>query len=90
MADALASGASVLRDVGVQVPLRPPQRFYGLPAFRSRTVRGVVAFVFRAAALMHQNGAATIGGLHTHAGQIPHDHVGVHQFRRIVLNNRDF
>lgn len=25
MADALASGASVLRDVGVQVPLRPPQ-----------------------------------------------------------------
>ena len=24
MADALASGASVLRDVGVQVPLRPP------------------------------------------------------------------
>lgn len=27
MADALASGASVLRDVGVQVPLRPPQRF---------------------------------------------------------------
>ncbi len=26
MADALASGASVLRDVGVQVPLRPPER----------------------------------------------------------------
>lgn len=25
MADALASGASVLRDVGVQVPLRPPR-----------------------------------------------------------------
>ena len=25
MADALASGASVLRDVGVQVPLRPQQ-----------------------------------------------------------------
>src|SRR5262249_51579725 len=25
MADALASGASVLRDVGVQVPLRPPK-----------------------------------------------------------------
>jgi hypothetical protein len=31
MADALASGASVLRDVGVQVPLRPPaERVYGL------------------------------------------------------------
>jgi hypothetical protein len=30
------------------------------------------------------------GGLHTHAGQIPHDQFGVHQFRRIVLNNRDF
>ena len=31
MADALASGASVLRDVGVQVPLRPPvlSRFIG-------------------------------------------------------------
>lgn len=26
MADALASGASVLRDVGVQVPLRPQAR----------------------------------------------------------------
>lgn len=26
MADALASGASVLRDVGVQVPLRPPRK----------------------------------------------------------------
>lgn len=40
MADALASGASVLRDVGVQVPLRPPivgrpQTGFGLRPFCS-------------------------------------------------------
>ena len=37
MADALASGASVLRDVGVQVPLRPQNRAEA--SHRSRVTR---------------------------------------------------
>jgi hypothetical protein len=48
MADALASGASVLRDVGVQVPLRPQKQFYKLRGIRSRTRKSskeVVTFV---------------------------------------------
>lgn len=42
MADALASGASVLRDVGVQVPLRPPRA----QAHRTRPDRGQAIWSF--------------------------------------------
>jgi hypothetical protein len=51
MADALASGASVLRDVGVQVPLRPHKKqFDKLSGLRSsvhggRSARGDDAVV---------------------------------------------
>jgi hypothetical protein len=41
MADALASGASVLRDVGVQVPLRPPCDESGSVTDLVATGRGV-------------------------------------------------
>ncbi len=48
MADALASGASVLRDVGVQVPLRPqnpngPSLTAG-PVFRAAAYLGLCTF----------------------------------------------
>lgn len=47
MADALASGASVLRDVGVQVPLRPPtERVYGLSGAKVTNSKEVVTFAF--------------------------------------------
>ncbi len=41
MADALASGASVLRDVGVQVPLRPQVVWAGKPNDKGRRPYGV-------------------------------------------------
>lgn len=44
MADALASGASVLRDVGVQVPLRPQNEHPAGWDLRIPTVRGVLHF----------------------------------------------
>ena len=44
MADALASGASVLRDVGVQVPLRPPaERVYGLSGAKVTKLFGLTS-----------------------------------------------
>ena len=51
MADALASGASVLRDVGVQVPLRPqnpngPSLTAG-PVFRAAAYLGLCTFFGR-------------------------------------------
>ena len=42
MADALASGASVLRDVGVQVPLRPQNEHPAGLDLRILAVRGVL------------------------------------------------
>ncbi len=48
MADALASGASVLRDVGVQVPLRPQVKWAGKPNDRrpeTRWVSGLSAWL---------------------------------------------
>jgi hypothetical protein len=46
MADALASGASVLRDVGVQVPLRPPRAVLRTAGVKVTNSKGVVTFVF--------------------------------------------
>lgn len=52
MADALASGASVLRDVGVQVPLRPQnpngaQLNGRAPFFRAAACLGLCTFFGR-------------------------------------------
>lgn len=47
MADALASGASVLRDVGVQVPpLRPQRGVQRTPGAKVTNQKWVVTFVF--------------------------------------------
>ena len=46
MADALASGASVLRDVGVQVPLRPQRAVLRTAGIKVTNSKEVVAFVF--------------------------------------------
>ena len=46
MADALASGASVLRDVGVQVPLRPPRGVLRTPGAKVTNQKWFVTFVF--------------------------------------------
>ena len=48
MADALASGASVLRDVGVQVPLRPPGAVPRTASTKVTNSKEVVTFVFGA------------------------------------------
>src|SRR5882757_4037828 len=49
MADALASGASVLRDVGVQVPLRPQCAVLRTAGIKVTNSIGFVTFVFGAA-----------------------------------------
>lgn len=46
MADALASGASVLRDVGVQVPLRPQSAVLRTAAYEVTNQKWFVTFVF--------------------------------------------
>ena len=46
MADALASGASVLRDVGVQVPLRPLGAVLRTQDAKVTNSKEVVTFVF--------------------------------------------
>ncbi len=46
MADALASGASVLRDVGVQVPLRPQRAVPRTAAYEVTNQKWFVTFVF--------------------------------------------
>ena len=46
MADALASGASVLRDVGVQVPLRPPRAVLRTATHEVTNQKWFVTFVF--------------------------------------------
>src|SRR6476659_3527466 len=46
MADALASGASVLRDVGVQVPLRPHGAVLRTACTKVTHSKGFVTFVF--------------------------------------------
>lgn len=46
MADALASGASVLRDVGVQVPLRPPRAVQLRSVHRVRLQKCGLTFCF--------------------------------------------
>lgn len=46
MADALASGASVLRDVGVQVPLRPQRAVLGTAGTKAANSKEFAAFVF--------------------------------------------
>jgi hypothetical protein len=46
MADALASGASVLRDVGVQVPLRPQSAVLRTATSKAANSKELVAFVF--------------------------------------------
>ena len=45
MADALASGASVLRDVGVQVPLRPQCDLSGDPGQTEPSGFGLFLFL---------------------------------------------
>ena len=46
MADALASGASVLRDVGVQVPLRPQRAVLRTANTKVTNSKEIVTFVF--------------------------------------------
>jgi hypothetical protein len=46
MADALASGASVLRDVGVQVPLRPQRAVLQTERQKVTNSKGVVTCMF--------------------------------------------
>ncbi len=46
MADALASGASVLRDVGVQVPLRPQGVVWAVQRQKVRNSKGFLTFAF--------------------------------------------
>lgn len=46
MADALASGASVLRDVGVQVPLRPQRAVLRTATTKVTNQKWFVTFVF--------------------------------------------
>ena len=46
MADALASGASVLRDVGVQVPLRPQRAVLRNRSTKVTNSKEVVTLVF--------------------------------------------
>lgn len=56
MADALASGASVLRDVGVQVPLRPQVVWAGKPNDKGRRPYGVSGLVRLMVALNRGSG----------------------------------
>ena len=62
MADALASGASVLRDVGVQVPLRPPPRAVQLKAVHEVRLRKCSLTFCRSVCSTHPSSVASPAG----------------------------
>ena len=66
MADALASGASVLRDVGVQVPLRPPRAVLRTAGVKVTNSKEAVTFVTAEAKV---TGSGPSQPARTYAGQ---------------------
>ncbi len=61
MADALASGASVLRDVGVQVPLRPQGAVWATQRPKVRNSKGFLTFAFSSFLALEIDGSETTG-----------------------------
>ncbi len=61
MADALASGASVLRDVGVQVPLRPQGAVWATQRPKVRNSKGFLTFAFSSFLALEIDGWETTG-----------------------------